>query len=106
MFIHLAARGRRNSCSLILLFVLCVSVPADAQERKSLPAERQPISLNEGWRFILYTGEPDKLVYDERPLVKNHNDNVVADTRLTDSIQASSSDRSLKKWIFTTGIDS
>ena len=28
-----------------------------------------------------YTSEPDKLIYDERPVIANRNDNVVADTR-------------------------
>ena len=66
---------------------------------------RERISINEGWRFMRYTGEPDKLIYDERPVFANRNDNVVADTRATDSTVAKSSDSVLKKWILPTAND-
>ncbi|HSC37918.1 MAG TPA: hypothetical protein VLD19_08615, partial [Chitinophagaceae bacterium] len=52
-----------------------------------------------------YDSAPDKLVYDERPAVTNHNDNVVADTRPTESILAAASDQVLKNWILPTAND-
>ena len=66
---------------------------------------RERISINQGWRFMRYTTEPDKLIYDERPKVDNRNDNIVADTRAADSTQATSSENSLKKWILPTAND-
>lgn len=68
-------------------------------------SSRQRISINEGWKFMRYTGEPDKLIYDERPAVTNRNDNIVADTRATDSSVAKPSDHVLKKWILPTAND-
>jgi beta-galactosidase len=52
-----------------------------------------------------YTTEPDKLFYDLRPEVTNRNDNVVADTRPTDSVTLVSSQQGLKKWILPSGND-
>ncbi|HLG41398.1 MAG TPA: beta galactosidase jelly roll domain-containing protein, partial [Chitinophagaceae bacterium] len=66
---------------------------------------RERININEGWRFMRYNGEPDKLNYDERPKVANRNDNVVADTRPADSALAASSANSLKKWILPSAND-
>ena len=66
---------------------------------------RERISINNGWRFMRYSTEPDKLIYDERPRVGNRNDNIVADTRATDSSLATSSENSLKKWILPTAND-
>src|SRR5688572_13342757 len=54
---------------------------------------REHVSINEGWKFMRYTSEPDKLIYDERPVATNRNDNIVADTRAADSTLAASSDR-------------
>jgi beta-galactosidase len=63
---------------------------------------RQRLSLNEGWRFMRYSGEPDDLSYDERPNVSGNNDNVVADTRAADTGKAASSGNVLKNWILPT----
>ena len=53
-----------------------------------------------------YTTESDKLIYDERPKVVNRNDNVVADTKPTDTVTGgSSSEKVLKKWILPTAND-
>lgn len=82
-------------CLLALLPLLVTAQPL----KKTADPRRQRISINDGWKFMYYTSEPDKLIYDERPVVKSHNDNVVADTRATDSVLANSSERSLKKWI-------
>ncbi len=76
-----------------------------SQSKKVNAPARERVSINEGWRFMRYTSTPDNLVYDERPVVENHNDNVVADTRATDSSRAKTSDQSLKKWILPTAND-
>lgn len=52
-----------------------------------------------------YSGEPDQLFYDERPKITNRNDNIVADTRATDTSKGSSSDKGLKQWILPTAND-
>lgn len=67
------------------------------------PRQRQ--SINNGWHFMRYTGEPDKLLYDERPVVGNRTDNMVADTRATDSSQAKASINALKQWILPSAND-
>lgn len=60
---------------------------------------RERISINDGWRFMRYTGEPDTLIYDARPRVMDHNDNKVADTRASEAAVAASSSQALKNWI-------
>jgi len=66
---------------------------------------RDRISINNGWKFMKYSSEPDKFIYDERPAVGNRNDNIVADTRAADSTKAISSEKSLKNWILPTAND-
>lgn len=63
---------------------------------------RERISLNQGWRFLRVTTNPDKLIYDVRPDVIDRNDNVVADSKPTESVSVESSDQVLKKWILPT----
>lgn len=84
--------------STVLLLLLC-SFHAKTQPTGS--PVRQRISLNEGWRFLRYSREPDSLFYDLRPKVTNRNDNIVADTRATDTGKAAA-DQGLKKWILPT----
>ena len=97
----------RNLVTRIFVCALtCVPFIADAQGKKEpalLSGER--ISINDGWLFMRYTGEPDKLSYDERPKVVNRNDNIVADTKPADSVLAESSAKSLKKWILPSAND-
>ncbi|HTI10819.1 MAG TPA: beta-galactosidase GalB [Puia sp.] len=66
---------------------------------------RQRISINAGWRFMHYTGEPDSLIYDVRPKVTDHNDNKVADTRASELAEATTSESALKKWILPSAND-
>jgi beta-galactosidase len=92
-----------------LLFTVCVpalmhaTLAANGQQIKKPVRER--ISINEGWKFMRYNADPDKLIYDERPVIVNRNDNVVADTRPTESVLATSSGKVLKKWILPTAND-
>ena len=73
--------------------------PAQDTGRRVPQTARQRISINDGWRFIRYTGEPDTLIYDARPLVTDRNDNKVADTRASEAGVATSSIHALKSWI-------
>ncbi|MCB0776921.1 MAG: DUF4982 domain-containing protein [Chitinophagaceae bacterium] len=89
-----------------LLILSCNSTkPGHKKQVNGKNAVRERISINEGWKFMRYTGEPDKLIYEERPAVLNRNDNVVADTKASDESKGSSSENSLKKWILPTAND-
>lgn len=74
-------------------------------QKVHVPATRERISINDGWRFMRYTTEPDPLIYDERPVVANHNDNVVADTRASQTAVATTSKNVLKNFILPTAND-
>ncbi|NJO25585.1 MAG: hypothetical protein HC867_07220 [Bacteroidia bacterium] len=79
-----------------------------AEPQKKYQAEypnRQRISINDGWRFMRYESEPDKLMYDERPVVTDRNDNIVADARPAEAVIMGSSEKVLKKWILPTAND-
>lgn len=80
--------------------LLCISVITNAQT-----TSRQRISLNDGWKFMRYESEPDKLIYDERPVVTDKNDNKVADTRASESGVATTSKDALKAWILPSAND-
>jgi beta-galactosidase len=72
---------------------------------KTGSACRERISINEGWQFMRYVDEPDNLLYDIRPDVRDRNDNVVADTKPTESVAAGSAGNGLKKWILPSAND-
>ncbi|HEY4336038.1 MAG TPA: beta-galactosidase GalB [Puia sp.] len=84
--------------------------PGDPQHSPNNPQPeirgRERIDIDEGWRFMRYTGEADKLVYDTRPedTGRNYND-LVADARPRESATGSSSDQGLKKWILPSAND-
>ncbi len=65
----------------------------------------QRININEGWKFMRYTTEPDKLIYDIRPVVTDRNDNKVADSKPTEAVNIASADQTLKKWILPSAND-
>jgi beta-galactosidase len=92
-------------CTLVSHYENPIEVPTTPAVEHDLPSGRERISINDGWRFMRYAGEADKLIYDERPSVTNRNDNIVADTRATDSALAQSSTNSLKKWILPSAND-
>ncbi len=75
------------------------------QKNASTSHYRERIRINEGWKFMRYDAEPDKLIYDERPRLANRNDNIIADSKPTDTIRAASSGQGLKKWILPTAND-
>ncbi len=85
----------------LALFIQTVAFDTLSQVNSS----RQRISINEGWKFYRYTDEPDKLIYDIRPEVTDRNDNIVADSKPTESVAVNSSESVLKKWILPTAND-
>src|SRR5258708_6347108 len=96
----------RSLLYYISLFIILSSFLPDAEmTRQTESLYRERISIDEGWRFMRYTTEPDSLIYDRRPEVTNRNDNVVADTRANESAAILSSERGLKKWILPSGND-
>lgn len=66
---------------------------------------RERISINNGWKFFRYHSDPDHLVYDVRPEVTDRNDNVVADSKPTESVAVKTSADVLKDWILPSGND-
>lgn len=67
---------------------------------------RERVSINNDWKFKRYTGAPDALQYDVRPEVTDRNDNVVADSRPTESVKVSSEKAFvLKEWILPAAND-
>lgn len=93
---------------VILFLAAMLAVPFNAAPqaiKKTARQQRERICINDGWKFMLYTAAPDKLVYDERPVITSRNDNIVADTKATDSSKAASSVNALKKWILPTAND-
>ncbi len=94
-------RWRLQPASLLLCLLLVAGGPGMAQSGTL----RERLSLNEGWRFFLYKGAPDSLVYEERPAVHTSNDGKVADTRPEESATATTSGRALKPWVLPTAND-
>ena len=87
------------SASILFLVFSFFSLNTTAQ------AARQKLSINNGWRF--YKGDPADakgIFYDVRPKVTDRKDNIVADTRATQS-NIIASDSGLKKWILPSAND-
>jgi len=72
---------------------------------KNKVSGRERISINEGWKFYRYDTAPDKLMYDVRPEVTDRNDNVVADTKPTESVIRNASHKVLKNWVLPSAND-
>ena len=89
---------------ILVFFSVLILVPSRAVAQ-SKNNGRQRILINEGWKFFRYTGDPDKLIYDIRPEVTDRNDNVVADSRPTESVAVASSQDALKRWILPSAND-
>lgn len=68
-------------------------------------ANRQRISINEGWRFFKYDSVAlaDQLIYDIRPDVINYNDNKDADSKPTEAVAVEAVQEVLKPWILPSG---
>lgn len=94
---------RLNVLPYVFLALFTQTVAFDTLSQVN--SSRQRISINEGWKFYRYTDEPDKLIYDIRPEVTDRNDNIVADSKPTESVAVNSSESVLKKWILPTAND-
>ncbi|HKZ67840.1 MAG TPA: beta-galactosidase GalB [Chitinophagaceae bacterium] len=93
-------------CSLMLLNCKSSKSVANSGNVKDTGSPyRGRISINDGWKFMRYSSEPDKLIYDVRPEVTDRNDNVVADTKPTEAVVLGSSEKVLKKWILPSAND-
>lgn len=95
------------------IVLLCISFSANslAQTKISVNpamyANRQRISINEGWRFFKYDSitKADKLIYDVRPEAAGANEYKVADAKPTEAVKVKSTQEVLKSWILPTGND-
>lgn len=52
-----------------------------------------------------YNGKADDLIYDERPAVFNRKDDIIADSRPSQTVFEGTSEKVLKKWILPTAND-
>jgi beta-galactosidase len=91
---------------LTVVPVILILLSGSAQTtQQNAPGKRQRISFDDGWRFMRYTSAADSLFYDERPVVGFRNDNIVADTRATDTGKLAASEKGLKAWILPSAND-
>lgn len=90
-----------------LLLICCIPALTQTGVRSRDGDLRQRISLNEDWRFFKYgpTEQPDDLIYDVRPEVRESRDDLPADTRPTEAAQVEVKRKVLKPWILPTGDD-
>jgi beta-galactosidase len=66
---------------------------------------RERISINHNWKFYKYksAGDADELIYDVRPDVVTHDDEVDADTEPEDAERVEADRQVLKPWILPSG---
>ncbi|RPD51952.1 DUF4982 domain-containing protein [Paracnuella aquatica] len=76
-----------------------------AAQKAQANGPRQIISINDGWQFMRYAANPDSLQYDVRPEITDRNDSKVADSKPTEAVKTTASDRVLKPWILPTAND-
>ncbi len=84
--------------SFVIFIVAPLMVMAQGIKKNTLPL-RERLSINTGWKFMRYTEDADKLMYDIRPEVTDRNDNKVADSKPTEAVSVDTSEQVLKKWI-------
>ncbi|MES2648972.1 MAG: beta-galactosidase GalB [Bacteroidota bacterium] len=99
-----AMKGLQIGVCLLFLFANCTN--AFSQEIKPASKKyRERTSINDGWKFMRYTSEPDSLIYDERPKVIDRNDSIIADSKPTEGVSIASSSKVLKGWILPAAND-
>lgn len=66
---------------------------------------RERILINDNWKFFRYpdTAKVDELIYDVRPEIKNVRDDMPADSKPTEKVEAESKSNMLKPWILPSG---
>ena len=67
--------------------------------------KRERIKINEEWKFMRYSENPDNLIYDVRPIIEEVNDSKVADSKPTEAIKVDTKEDVLKNWILPSGND-
>ncbi|MDI9877264.1 beta-galactosidase GalB [Flectobacillus rivi] len=82
--------------SVLLSLLSSISSFAQTSER---------YKINKGWRFERHETSHDDIRYDVRPEVTDRNDNIVADSKPTESVSVKSSNQTLKAWILPTAND-
>ncbi|MFA9192641.1 beta-galactosidase GalB [Flavobacterium sp. FZUC8N2.13] len=95
----------RNSSILVIVVLSFFGITNGySQDHKSI-YKRERIKLTEGWLFMKYKSNPDPLIYDVRPEIKEVNDSKVADSKPEEAIQLESKENVLKKWILPSAND-
>lgn len=97
---------RIKKCSALAIITLSVFSCTNgySQTQKSI-YKRERIKLNEGWRFMKYKSNPDSLIYDVRPEIKEVNDSKVADSKPEEAIIIETKENVLKNWILPSAND-
>jgi len=85
--------------------LILIQAPSIAQQKTTPAHVRKRININKGWMFMRYDGKADSLIYDERPAAYNRKDDVIADSRPSQSTFAGTSEKVLKNWILPTAND-
>lgn len=93
----------RVMCLCVILTACLVQVSKSQGIKKVNTRER--ILINDDWKFMKYTTEPDKLLYDLRPAITDRNDNVVADSKPTEAVTVKAASNVLKSWILPAAND-
>mgnify|MGYP003587159527 CR=1 FL=1 len=86
-------------------YLLMISVFSFLQISAQNKNSRERIKIREGWKFMKYESMPDSLIYDERDILKFHNDNIVADTKAEIEAKEKGSKNALKAWVLPTAND-
>lgn len=89
----------------LYLFFVLVALPKNIWAQDI--GHRERIDFNENWKFFKYDNntKTDSLFYDERPEIKSHNDNIVADTKATIENKSTIVSKGLKSWILPIAND-
>jgi len=90
-----------------LVLLVCKPVLAQAPTTELNSITRQRISINKDWRFYKYDSiaKADDLIYDVRPKIKEHKDDIPADAKPTKTVNVEAQQKVLKPWILPTGND-
>lgn len=86
---------------VVLLSVVSLFEPIYGQNKSFV--ERERILLQDGWLFFKYESNPDSLIYDIRPEVKEDIDKREADARPVEAEAIEAKRFVLKPWILPTG---
>src|SRR3982751_6777798 len=89
----------------IICFSVLLNICLLSEGQGQVKPTRERINLNTGWKFMKYTSNPDKLIYDLRPEITDRNDNIVADSKPTEAVMLAAEANGLKKWILPTAND-